>query len=87
MCLLNLFNEFMLLQEKTSVWLAVIMLISLVLSQNVGTLRFNVFIYGTEQSKFMNISLNLPVDPGNESVDLPAVNTTINMSSPPSLFL
>ena len=28
----------------------------------------------------------LPVDPGNESVDLPAVNTTINMSSPPSSF-
>ena len=51
-----LFNEFMLRQEKISVWLAVIMLISLVLSQNVGALRFNVFIYGTEQSKFMNIT-------------------------------
>jgi hypothetical protein len=76
----------MLRQEKTSVRLAVIMLISLVLSQNVGALRFNVFIYGTEQSKFMNIPLNLPVDPGNESVDLPVVNTTINMSSPPSSF-
>ena len=61
------------------------MLISLVLFQNVA-LRFNIFIYGTEQSKFMNISLDLLVDPGNESVDLPAVNTTINMSSPPSSF-
>lgn len=75
----------MLRQEKTSVWLAVIMLISLVLFQNVA-LRFNIFIYGTEQSKFMNISLDLLVDPGNESVDLPAINTTINMSSPPSSF-
>ena len=34
----------------------------------------------------MNISLDLLVDPGNESVDLPAINTTINMSSPPSSF-
>ena len=76
----------MLRQEKTSVRLAVIILISLLLFQNVGALRFNVFIYGTEQSKFMNISLDLLVDPGNESVDLPVINTTINMSSPPSSF-
>ncbi len=34
----------------------------------------------------MSISLNLPIDPGNESVDLPVVNTTFNMSSPPSSF-
>ena len=44
------------------------------------------FSYMGQNNLNMNISLNLPVDPGNESVDLPAVNTTISMSSPPSSF-
>lgn len=86
MYLLNLFNEFVLRLEKKCVRLSVIMLIGLVLSQSISPLQFNVFIYGTDQSKLMSVSFTLPVDSDNMSFDRQAfkLGTTSNTGSPHS---
>ena len=62
------------------------MLIGLVLSQSISPLQFNVFIYGTDQSKLMSVSFTLPVDSDNMSFDCQAfkLDTTSNTGSPHS---
>lgn len=85
---LNLFEKFVLRHEKKCVRLPVLMLIGLVLSQNVNTLLFNVFIYGAEHTEFINMPLSVPVDSSKKGIDGEALlaNTTGNTESPLSSF-